>query len=177
VGHEQLVTSQREAARILNMRPSSIFYWRRIGLLGRAPWTLDELLAVKHRPDAPNRPRGVKAPHGSLSRAGAGCTCPDCRAASADFQRQRERREAERQFPPAKRAALLELLGQGLPFREASMQLGVSAKQIWGRAQSDPAWGDRLQATLDRARPADVVHGRQSSYRQGCRCSECRAAR
>jgi hypothetical protein len=177
VGCKQLVTTQREAARLLNMRPSSVFYWRRIGLLGPAPWTLAELLAVKHRPDAPNRPRGVKAAHGSLSRVGAGCTCPDCRAASAAFQRQRKRRAAEQQFPPAQRAALLDLLGRGVPFREASMQIGVSAKQIWGRARSDPAWGAQLQATLDQARPTDIIHGRQSSYRQGCRCSECRSAR
>jgi hypothetical protein len=177
VGHEQLVRSQREAARLLNMRPSSVFYWRRIGLLGPAPWTLAELLAVKHRPEAPNRPRGVTAAHGSLSRAGAGCTCPDCRAASAAFQRERDRRAAEQQFPPAKRGALLELLGEGVTFREASMQVGVSAKQIWGRARSDLEWGAQLQATLDRARPTGVVHGRQSSYRLGCRCSECRAAR
>jgi hypothetical protein len=46
VDGEQLVTSQRQAARLLNMRPSSVFYWRRIGLLGPAPWTLAELLAV-----------------------------------------------------------------------------------------------------------------------------------
>jgi len=92
VGREQLVTSQRQAARLLHMRPSSVFYWRRIGLLGSAPWTLVELLAIKHRADAPNRTRGVKAAHGSLSRVGAGCTCPDPligRAAGAVSVKQR----------------------------------------------------------------------------------------
>ena len=54
VDGEQLVTSQRQAARLLNMRPSSVFYWRQIGLLGPAPWTLADLLAVKHRADAPS---------------------------------------------------------------------------------------------------------------------------
>ena len=177
VSGEQLVTSQRQAARLLNMRPSSVFHWRRIGLLGPAPWTLAELLAVKHRADAPSRPRGVKAAHGSLSRVGAGCTCPACRAASATLQRERDRRAAERQFPPEKRARLLELLAQGVRFQEASARIGAGAKQIWGRASSDPVWGALLQTTIDRARPTDIVHGRQSSYRQGCRCSECRAAR
>jgi hypothetical protein len=40
-------------------------------------------------------------PAGSLSRVGAGCNCPDCNAASAAPQRERECQEAERQFPPA----------------------------------------------------------------------------
>jgi hypothetical protein len=177
VGREQLATSQRQAARLLNMRPSSVFYWRRIGLLDPAPWTLAELLAIKHRADAPNRHRGVKAAHGSLSRVGAGCTCPECLAASAAWQRERERREAERQFPPEKRAALIELLSQGMWFKQAAAQIDASPKQIWGRARSDPTWGAELQATIDRARPTDIVHGRQSAYRRGCRCSECRAAR
>ena len=100
-----------------------------------------------------------------------------CRAASAAFQRERERLEAERQFQPEKRAALLELLSQGMRLMEAAAEIEVSPKQIWGRARSDPAWGAELQATIDRARPTDVRHGRQSAYRQGCRCSECRAAR
>ncbi len=174
---EQLVTSQREAARLLDMRPSSIFHWRRSGKLGPAPWTLKELLAVKHRADAPPRRRGVTTAHGTLSRVGAGCNCPDCRAASAAFQKERERREAERRFPPDSRAALVELLDQGTPFKEAIAQIGVRAHQVWGRARSDPAWGAQLQATIDRARPADINHGRQSAYRLGCRCSDCRAAR
>jgi hypothetical protein len=177
VDGDKLVTSQREAARLLDMRPSSIFYWRRSGKLGPAPWSLAELLAVKHRADAPRRSRRVKVPHGSLSRVGAGCNCPDCRTASAEYHRERERREAEQHFPHAKRAALLDLLCQGRPLTEASRQIGVSAKQIWGRAQSDPAWGAQLQATLDQTQPTDVAHGRQAAYRRGCRCSECRAAR
>ena len=159
------------------MRPSSVFYWVRSGKLGQAPWTLAELLAVKHRADALPRRRGVTAAHGTLSRVGAGCNCPDCRTASAAFQKERERREAERLFPPNKRAALLALLNQGVPFKSAVAKVGVRAHQVWGRAHSDPAWGDELQATIDRARPADVHHGRQSAYRLGCRCSECRAAR
>jgi hypothetical protein len=177
VDGEQLVTSQREAARLLDMRPSSIYHWRRSGKLGPAPWTLSELLAVKHRADAPPRRRGVKAAHGTPSRVGAGCNCSDCRDASAAIQRERERVEAERQFPPDKRAALLDLLGQSMPFKQAVAQIGVQAHQVWGRARSDPDWGAELQATIDQARPTDINHGRQSTYRRGCRCSECRAAR
>jgi hypothetical protein len=79
-------------------------------------------------------------PAGSLSRVGAGCNCPDCNAASAAPQRERERQQAERQFPPASRAALLQLLDTGVPTKQAAMQIGISAKQIRGRAQSDPAW-------------------------------------
>jgi hypothetical protein len=177
VDGEQLVTSQREAARLLDMRPSSIFHWRRSGKLGPAPWTLSELLSVKHRADAPPRRRGVTAAHGTLSRVGAGCNCSDCKAASVAIQRERERRQAESQFPPDKRTALLELLAQGTPFKEAIARIGVRAHQVWGRAHSDPVWGAELQATIDRARPTDITHGRQSGYRLGCRCSECRAAR
>jgi hypothetical protein len=119
----------------------------------------------------------VKAAHGTLSRVGAGCTCPDCRAASTAFQRERERQEAEKQFPSEKRATLLGLLDQGILFMQATVEVGVRPKQVWGRARSDPAWGAELQAILDRARSTDIVHGRQSAYRRGCRCSECRAAR
>jgi len=175
VDGEQLVTSQRQAARLLDMRPSSVFHWRRTGKLGPAPWTLSELLAVRNRPDAPPRRRGVSAAHGTLSRVGAGCNCADCRAASAASQR--ERREAESGFPPDSRTALLHLLGQGLLFKHALAQIGVRAHQVWGSARSDPAWGAELQATIDRARPAHIEHGRQSAYRVGCRCTECRAAR
>jgi hypothetical protein len=119
VDDEQLVMSQRQATRLLDMRPSSIFYWRQSGKLGPAPWTLKELLAVKHRADAPPRRRGVKAAHGTPSRVGAGCNYPDCRASSAAIQRERERVEAERQFTPEMRAALLDLLGQGVPFKQS----------------------------------------------------------
>jgi hypothetical protein len=174
---ERLVTSQRQAARLLNMSPSSLVYWRRTGKLGPAPWTVFELLAVKHRADAPPRRRGLTAAHGTRTRVGAGCNCPDCRAAGAAFQRERERQQAERQFPPDKRAALLELIDQGTPFKQALAEVGVRAQQVWGRTWSDPEWGLQLQATIDRARPADIKHGRQSGYRSGCRCSECRAAR
>jgi hypothetical protein len=83
----------------------------------------------------PHRRRGVKPAYGTLAQVGAGCICPDCRAASAALQRDRERRQADEQFLPEKRA------------------------------------------TLDRARPAEIEHGRQSAYGLGCRCSECRAAR
>jgi hypothetical protein len=74
VDGDQLVVSQRHAARLLDMRPSSIFYWRRSGKLGPAPWMLSELLAVKHRTDAPPRRRGIKAAHGTSSRVGAAAT-------------------------------------------------------------------------------------------------------
>jgi hypothetical protein len=177
VDGERLVTSQRQAARLLDMRPSSIFHWRRSGKIGPAPWTLEELLAVKHRVGAPYRRRGVTTAHGSLSRVGAGCNCDECRAAGAAFQRERERRQAESQFPPEARSAVLDLIAQGVMFKQALAQVGVRAHQVWGRAHSDPNWGAALQATIDRARPTDINHGRQSGYRLGCRCSECRAAR
>ena len=177
VDGEQLVTSQRQAARLLDMTPSSIFHWRRSGKLGPAPWTVEELLAVKNRADAPLRRRGVTTAHGTLSRVGGGCNCSDCRAASAAFQKERERQEAERRFPPDQRDALLELLDQGVPFKQALTELGIRAHQVWGRARSDPTWGRQLQETLDRMRPTGINHGRQSAYRPGCRCSECRAAR
>jgi hypothetical protein len=85
--------------------------------------------------------------------------------------------EAEKQFPPATRVALLDLLAQGVPFKQALARIGVRAHQVWGRAHSDPKWGAELQATIDRARPSDINHGRQAGYRLGCRCSDCRAAR
>jgi hypothetical protein len=172
-----LVMSQRQAARLLDMRPSGIFYWRQSGKIGSPPWMLKELLALKHRADAPARRRGVKAAHGTPSRVGAGCNCSDCRAASAAIQKERERVEAETQFPPETRGALLDLLAEGVAFKQALGHLGVRAHQVWGRAQSDPARGAQLQVTIDRSRPTDIEHGRQSGYRLGCRCSECRAAR
>jgi hypothetical protein len=85
--------------------------------------------------------------------------------------------EAERQFPSEMRTALLDLLAQGVSFTQALLHVGVRAHQVWGRAHSDPTWGTQLQAIIDQARPADINHGRQAGYRQGCRCSDCRAAR
>jgi hypothetical protein len=177
VESDQLVTSQRQATHVLNMSPSTLVHWRRTGKLGPPPWTVSELLAVKYRADAPPRRRGLTAAHGTLPRANAGCNCPDCRAAGAAFQRERERRQAEQHFPPDTRAALLGLLDRGMPFKQAIAEVGVRAQQVWGRTWSDPRWGAQLQATIDRARLADIKHGRESSYRSGCRCSECRAAR
>jgi hypothetical protein len=130
VDSEYLVTSQREAARLLDMRPSSIFHWRRSGKLGPAPWTLNELLAVKNRADAPPRRRGVRTVHGTLSRVSAGCNCEECRAAGAELQREREHQEAEKHFPHDKRAALLELLDQAVPFKNAVAKEGVRAHQV-----------------------------------------------
>jgi hypothetical protein len=89
---------------------------------------------VGDKASCPRRRRGITTAHGSLSRVGAGCNCHDYRAAGAAFQRERERRLAEGQFPktiPASRAALLKLLEQGVPFKQAIDQTGVRAHQVW----------------------------------------------
>jgi hypothetical protein len=73
------------------------------------------------------------------------------------LQREREQLQAERQFPPDKRTALLALLDRGVPFKDAVAELGVRAHHVWGRARSDSKWGTELQATIDQARFIDGI--------------------
>ncbi len=75
------------------------------------------------------------------------------RAASATFQRERDRLEAERQFQPEKRAALLELLSQGMRLMEAAEEIEVSPSKF----------GVVLAPILPGAlsyRPQSTAHGR-----------------
>jgi hypothetical protein len=171
----------QQAALLLDMSPNTIAYWRDTKKLGPAPWSAAELWAVKNRPGAPFRRRGITSKHGTRSRFNAGCRCDLCGTAGAavarEHVREYERRQAEKSLPPAVRAELIERLRRGELFASAVQALGISPSQVWGRARSDPEWGAQLQSTLDQARPTDLRHGVQSSYNRGCRCTECRSAK
>ncbi len=176
VEQEHRVATLQQAARLLNVSPNTIPEWRDTKKLGPAPWTASELWAVKNRPGAPPRRRGITSKHGTVSRFNVGCRCDQCRAAGAAYAREYERRRAEKQLQPAVRAELIERLADGELFGSAVQALGISAYQVWGRARSDPEWGALLQLTLDQVRPTGLRHGVQSGYTRGCRCTDCRAA-
>ena len=175
------IATLTQAALLLNVSPTTIAEWRDSKKLGPAPWSAAELWAVKNRPGAPFRRRGITSKHGTVSRYNVGCRCDLCRTAGAAYAREHvreyERRQAEKQLPPAVRVELIERLRRGELFASAVLALGISAYQVWGRARSDPEWGALLQLTLDHARPSGLRHGVQSSYNNGCRCTECRGAR
>jgi hypothetical protein len=166
---------------LLNVSPTTIAEWRDSKKLGPAPWSAAELWAVKNRPGAPFRRRGITSKHGTISRFYVGCLCDLCRTVGAAYAREHvreyERRQAEKQLPPVVRVELIERLRRGELLASAVQALGISAYQVWGRARSDPEWGALLQSTLDRARPTDMRHGVQSSYNSGCRCTDCRGTK
>jgi hypothetical protein len=176
VEEEHDIATLQQTARLLNVSPNTIAEWRDTKKLGPAPWSANELRAVKNRPGAPFRRRGITSKHGTISRFTVGCRCHLCRTAGNAYARQYERRQAEKLLPPVVRAELIQRLRRGELVASAVQAIGISTYQVWGRARSDPEWGTLLQQTLDQARPTDVRHGVQSSYNIGCRCTECRNA-
>ena len=176
MAQEQTITTPRQAAGLLNVSPSTISRWRAKDMLGAPPWTAAELWAVKNRPRAPRRRQGITSRHGTRSRSGSGCRCDRCQAASAAYQREWERRKAEKRLPPNVRAELITRLSRGELLATAARALHITTNQIWGRARRDLEWAELLQTTLDQARPSDLRHGVQSGFNRGCRCTECREA-
>ena len=132
VVEEHPVATPQQAARLLNVSPTTIWEWRNTKKLGPAPWSAAELWAVKNRPDAPPRRRGVNSKHGTRSRYHFGCRCDLCQKADSAYARGYERRQAEKQLPPVVRAELIERLRRGELFASAVRSLGISAYQVWG---------------------------------------------
>ncbi|MER8237568.1 hypothetical protein, partial [Streptomyces sp. NPDC094049] len=107
-------------------------------------------------------------------RAGDGCTCADEHSARTTAAR---RRAADDRFPAAVRDDVLWRAARGATPKQAARAAGVTVERIWSYARSHPEWLARLDEALMAGRDPLLRHGREHTYRMGCHCPQCRAAK
>lgn len=166
--------SLRAAGAAVGVLPTTVRRWIDQGLLKPdPPWTVGDLQLLRYRAVSAGRRVGSQADHGTLARYTAGCSCRDCRAASAARQRRREAAKTEAGLDVGARARILELVNEGQLLNDAAAAVGVTARKVLRTMDRHPDWAVELQAALDTHRPPDWAHGRRSAFRAGCRCGEC----
>jgi hypothetical protein len=84
------------------------------------------------------------------------------------------RARAQQRLPVELRQQLLDAIYDGEPFGQALRDLDLTPNQVWGLAQTDHEWSEKLEAALTAARRDDLQHGTTAAYVHGCVCSECR---
>jgi hypothetical protein len=72
------------------------------------------------------------------------------------------------------RRQLLDAIYAGQPFRSLLRDLNLTPNQVWGLTKTDEDWSTQLEAALTATRRADLRHGTNAAYVQGCVCNECR---
>jgi hypothetical protein len=168
------VSSVRQAAAVCNVSPPVIRRWLSLGLITEPPWTVEQLQEIRDLTDPEDRRRGNRAPHGTITRWNAGCSCAQCRRFQSDTARERGRRQAQERLPADVRQQLLAAIYAGQPFRTVLRDLGLTSNQVWGLAQTDAKWAAALEAGLTATRRTDLKHGSNSAYKHGCVCKDCR---
>ncbi len=134
-------------------------------------------MAVRDAPDPrAGRRRDVHSAHGKEARWVAGCNCNLCTAENRRNARDHVRAKAQARLPVGTRAALLEALAAGTPFKQALAELELTHFRVWGLARHDPAWSAALNEVLMATRRPGLTHGTPYAYFQGCVCPDCRAA-
>jgi len=175
-GGDDLVHSVRRAAAATGVSPTTVRAWIDQGRLGEPPWTFGQLLAVRDAPDPrAGRRRGVHSAHGTEARWVAGCNCDLCAAENRRNARDHVRAKAQARLPPETRAALLDALAAGKPFKQALAELELTHFRVWGLARHDPAWSTALDEVLMSTRRRDLIHGTPYAYFQWCVCPDSRA--
>jgi hypothetical protein len=81
------VTSVRQAAAACDVSPPVVRRWLSQGLIGEPPWTVEQLQKVRDLNESEGRRRGNRAPHGTITRWNAGCSCVECRRFQSDTAR------------------------------------------------------------------------------------------
>jgi hypothetical protein len=117
--------------------PPVIRRWLSLGLIAEPPWTVEQLQKARALTDPEGRRRGNRAPHGTITRWNAGCSCAECRRFQSDEARARGRRRAQERLPADVRQQLLEVIYAGHPFRLALRDLDLTPNQVWGLAKTD----------------------------------------
>jgi hypothetical protein len=168
--------SNRQAAKLLGLTPSTIGEAIAAGRLTPPPWTVEQLEQYRHRTAAQPRLRSTRAEHGTVARWAAGCGCAACATAKRQSVSATKHADSERRFSAAQRLEMLEHIRAGKLFPVVVRSMKVSPGVVWGRTRWDAVWATELTDALDRHRPAELPHGKQRGYVSGCRCSECRAA-
>jgi hypothetical protein len=111
---------------VCNVSAPVVRRWLSLGLLPEPPWTQEQLLELRDRTDPESRRRGNRAPHGTITRWNAGCSCAQCRQFQSDDARARGRRRAQQRLPADVRQQLLEAIYDGQPYRETLRELGLT---------------------------------------------------
>ena len=86
------------------------------------------------------------------------------------------RAKAQARLPVETRAALLDAIAAGKPFKLALAELELTHYRVWGLARHDPESAAALDDVLMATRRGDLNHGTYYAYGQGCVCPDCRAA-
>jgi hypothetical protein len=170
-GEDGLITSARQAAAVCGVTRFAVCAWIDRGLLPEPPWTVAQL--ERTRDAAALRP-GPQAPHGTRARWSHGCGCPQCRQAQSANARAYGRARAQHRLSTEVRQQLLNAIHAGQPFRQLLPDLGLTSNQVWGLTKTDEEWSAALDAALMATRQADLLHGTNAAYVQGCVCKECR---
>jgi hypothetical protein len=164
------ITSIRRAAAVCNVSPPVVRRWLSLGLIAEPPWTVEELQKVRDLTDPEGRRRGNRAPHGTITRWNARCSCAECRRFQSEEARERGRRKAQVRLPADVRQQLLDAIYAGQPFRAIVRDLGLTPNQVWGLAKTNDQWSSQLDAALTATRREDLRHGTTSAYVRGCVC-------
>jgi hypothetical protein len=168
------ITSVRRAAAVCNVSPPVVRRWLYLGLIASPPWKVGQLHEVRDLTDPEGRRRGNRAPHGTITRWNAGCSCAECRLFQSDDARARGRPKAQVRLPADVRQQLLDAICAGQPFRAALRDLELTPNQVWGLAMTNDQWSSQLDAALTATRREDLRHGTTAAYVRGCVCKDCR---
>lgn len=110
---------------------------------------------------------------GNTSDYRRGCRCSECRAAhtrALAVARCREREEWWRE----RESELLADLAAGVAYDEAFHRWGVTWQGIHWRRKLNAVFAASLDAALFSGRDPALIHGKDRTYKKGCRCPECR---
>ncbi|MFI6688365.1 helix-turn-helix domain-containing protein [Streptomyces sp. NPDC050485] len=185
------VYTVRQLAEILELSPSSVQGMARSGWLpgsrmrphrrgGRVhTWSGAQLLRIA------NRPVKVTFDHDRYAAATlyrVGCRCPLCVRAHSKDSLQRRHALAEEAFPYEARRRVLELVEAQMPVSEAAAEVGVTLRQVYGRANWDAGFAEDLDeaawslCVLGEDDPACATPSgyRGSANRPACRATGCR---
>lgn len=103
--------------------------------------------------------------------------CEGCRPGRQEAERRARARSREEVLTAEVRAELLRRLEAGENLAQVAPELGVTHQRVWAAAELDSSWATELDQALMRGRPDHLEHGRPLSYKEGCRCPECRVAK
>lgn len=120
-------------------------------------------------------PRRPVVECGTLSGWRVGCRCDQCRDVHNEHNRNYRRERSD--LPEQVRAEVLEALAAGMSFTAIDDEIGVPQQWIYSRAALDPEWSVQVDDALMQGRMSGVEHGKESTYRLGCRCGDCREAK
>lgn len=124
--------------------------------------------------DSMARPNSVTpATHGTVSKWRNGCRCKRC--TKVHGKSTTEYRRLGHPVDDQVKAQVIEMIGGGHTPSEVEESIGMSWMQVAGRTMWDPEWRERLDEAWTR-RFIGVEHGQERIYKQGCRCTDCKAA-